>query len=472
MPFIVDLLPPSADIEAASALGLAMSERKSKGLLGRKQYEPIEVIARFALPLKTVTWTPGESTGRCLAFDPQGLVSGGIRFDLDPQIPETELDPETGEEAFLALCQQWTKASMEFTPKTLEFVGLITQTDQVAQLLTGDDENIFVAELEQKADTDDALAQLGAQLESYEKAAEAWTELKQKAYAHRDVLAVKIKEYAGEEKAAGAKSLEDLNSQVETAIGSKRSETDAALTAAQEDSQKRRDMLQLELDRFQQGFKENGDNYWRDQIKAAEKGLADTEKDLVKKRQEIEDGFKDFEKQQHSKVQNFKIELDKRIASFDTRLKRLDSALEGFNKGLEKRMALYAQQPGRVETATVEISTERCAQTHKAVFHAVRYPGERWLVIPPQVIGSRGIMGTVSGLFGGLNLPFRAASKLAETLADKMQKLLPGSELETRLVEANLLQTAEFFPNAKVGLGKLIDQGKVDKKHANLFADL
>ena len=81
-------------------------------------------------------------------------------------------------------------------------------------------------------------------------------------------------------------------------------------------------------------------------------------------------------------------------------------------------------------------------------------------------------MGTVSGLFGGLNLPFRAASKLAETLADKMQKLLPGSELETRLVEANLLQTAEFFPNAKVGLGKLIDQGKVDKKHANLFADL
>lgn len=87
MPFIVDLLPPAADIEAAAALGLAMAERKSKGLFGRKQYEPIEVVARFALPLRTVTWTPGETTGRCLVFNPQGLVSGSIRFDLSPIFP-------------------------------------------------------------------------------------------------------------------------------------------------------------------------------------------------------------------------------------------------------------------------------------------------------------------------------------------------------------------------------------------------
>ena len=471
MPFIVDLLPPSADIEAASALGLAMSERKSKGFLKRKEYEKIEVIARFALPLKTVTWTPGESTGRCLAFDPQGLVSGAIRFDLDPIIPSTDLDAETGEEAFLTLCQQWTKTATEFTPKTLEFTGLITQTDQVSQLLTGEDEDVFVADLEQKADTEEAVAQLGEQLESYKKAAEAWTELKQKAYAHRDALAIKIQQYAEEEKVAGNSSLEDLSSQVESAIASRRSEADAAGAAAQQDSQKRREMLQVELDRFQQGFKENGDSYWRDQIKTTEKGLADIDKDLAKKKQDIESDFKQFQGQQQKKLGDFKAELEKRLGSFDARLKRLDSALEGFSKGLEKRIALYGQQPGRVDAATVEISSERCAMTHKAIFHVARYPGERWIVFPPQVIGSRGIMGTVSGLFGGLNLPFRPASKLAENLAGLMQKMLVGSELETSLVQANMLETAEFLPSAKAGLGKLIDEGKVDKKHAALFAE-
>lgn len=471
MPFIVDLLPPSADIEAASALGLAMAERKSKGLFGRKQYEPIEVIARFALPLKTVTWTPGETTGRCLVFDPQALVSGSIRFDLAATIPEAELDPETGEEAFLDLCQQWTKNVTEFTSSALEFAGLITTPDQVAPLLDGEEEQLL-AGLEQKADSDGALAQLTEQLNLYTQAAEAWNALKQKAYAHRDVLADKISTYAEEERNAGNKSLEDLSSQVETTIASKRSETDAALAAAQDDYQKRKDMLQAELDRFQEGFKENGDNYWRDQIKTAEKSMAENEKWIAKRRHELEEVFKEFEKQQNVKIRDFKAELEKRMATFDVRLKRLDIALDGFNKGLEKRMAVYEQQPARVLAATVEISTERCSRAHNAVFHAARYPGGRWLVFPPQQMGSRGIIGAVSGLFGGLNLPFKPASKLAETLADRLQRLLPGSELEARLVEANLMEDEQFIPMAKAGLGKLVDQGKLDKKHANLFADL
>lgn len=472
MSFIADLLPPSRDIEAAAALALAMSERKSKGLFSRKQYEQIEVLAPFALPLKTVTWTPGETSGRCLAFDLQGLVSGGIRFDLEPKIPETEFDPEAGEEDFLALCQQWTKMATEFTPSALEFVGLITQPDQVAPLLKGDEDPPLLAGLEKKADPEGTLAQLLEQLAQYEQAAAAWSELKQKAYAHRDILAAKIQQYAEEDREAGNKSLADLSSQVETAIAAKGGETEGAIAAVQEECKKRREMLQAELDRFQEGFKENGDAYWRDQIKAAEKSLAENDKLFAKKQEELEGAFKSFEYQQQSKIHELKAELEKRLATFDARLKRLDAALDGFSKGLEKRLALYEQQPSRVHGATVEISNERCAQDHYAVFHAALYPGGRWLVFPPQIIGSRGIIGAVSGLFGGLNLPFKPASKLAEILAEKMQKLLPGSDLETNLTAANLLQHEDFFLSAKAGLGKLIDQGKIDKKHANLFADI
>lgn len=470
MPFIVDLLPPAADIEAAAALGLAMAERKSKGLFGRKQYEPIEVVARFALPLRTVTWTPGETTGRCLVFNPQGLVSGSIRFDLSPDIPETDLDPEAGEEAFLDLCQGWTKAATEFTPSTLEFPGLIAVPEQVATLLDGAQEQLLV-DWEEKADSDGALQQLTDQLQAYTRAAQAWSELKQKAYAHRDILADKIQKWAEEERVAGEQSLADLTSQVETAIATRRAEADAALKAVQEEYQKRKDMLQEELNRFQEGFKESGDNYWRDQIKTAEKSMAENEKWFAKKRQELEDSYKEAEKQQQAKIREFQSELNKRLEAFALRQKRLDAALEGFSKGLERRLALYQQQPERVLAATLELSTQRAAQAHNAVFYAARYPGGRWLVFPPQVMGSRGILGAVSGLFGGLNLPFKPASKLAETLAERLQRQLPGTDLEGRLVEANLMEAEEFFVQAKAGLVKLIDQGKLDKKHANLFAE-
>ncbi len=419
MPFVVDLLPPSAEIEMASALGLAMAERKSKGLFSRKQYEPIEVLARFALPLKTVTWTPGETTGRCLVFNPQGLVSGSIRFDLTPKIPDASMDPETGEEAFLGLCQGWTKEATEFTPSTLEFPGLITLPDQVASLLDGAEEELLV-DWEEKADSDGTLAQLTEQLQAYTQATQAWTDLKQKAYAHRDILADRIKQFAEEERVAGEKSLADLTSQVETAIAARRGEVDGDLARAQEDYLKRKGMLQEELNRFQEKFKETADNVWRDQIKGFEKSLADNEKHIVKRRQELEDSFKETERQQQAKIREFQAELDKRMATFAARHSRLDTALEGFGKGVERRVALYQQQPDRVLAATVELSTERSAQAHNTVFHAARYPGGRWLVFPPQVMGSRGIMGTVSGLFGGLNLPFKPASKLAETLAERI----------------------------------------------------
>lgn len=471
MPFVVDLLPTSAKIEAAVALGLALDNRKSKGLFSRKQYEPIEVLARFALPLKTVTWAPGETSGRCLVFDLQGLVSGNIQFALSPEIPQLELDPETGEEAFLSLCQQWTKEITNLTPSTLSFTGLITQPDQAAPLLDGEDEILLVG-LEQKANPQEALDQLSQQLEAYKTAAEAWTEFKQKAYAHRDILAAKIQEFLQEEKAAGAKSLEDLTSQVETAIAAKRTATDADLATAGDEFKQRREMLQAELERAQEGYKENPDNYWRDQIKTLEKSLGEIDKAKSKKAQEIEGAFREFEKQQKSKTDAHKTDLAKRQAAFETRLSRLDSAMAGFGKGYDRRMEAYTQQPERVLASTVEISNERCAKAHNAVFYGARYPGGRWKVFPPQSLGSRGIIGAVSGLFGSLNLPFKPASKLAENFGDILEKMLPNSELADRLITANLMELADFIPDAKTGLTNLIDQGKMDKKYSNLFAEL
>lgn len=471
MPYVVDLLPPSEETETAAALCLALNQRKSKGLFNRKQYEPIQVLTRFALPLRTVTWLSGATSGRTMIFDPQGLVTGNIQFALDHTVPQLEFEEGAGEESFLETCQQLTKAVTDFSPVTVSIVGLITQPEQGAPLLDGDEET-FLAGLEQVANPEEALADLSQRLDAYKAAAETWLKYKEKAYSQRDMLVAKIQEYMNEDKKAGEKSLADLTSQVETVIAAKRNETDVDLVAAGEDFQKRREMLMAELERFQAGYKETPDNYWRDQIKTAEKALAEQEKSQAKKINEIEGSFRDFEKQQKAKVQEHKAELAKHLAAFETRLQRLDAAIEGFTKGYERRIVAYDQQKERVLATTLEISSERAGKEHNAVFYAARYLGKRWKVLPPQVIGSKGIRGTVSGLFGGVNLPFKPATKLAETLAAILEKKLPGSELETRLEEGNLMVQAGFIDRAKAGLTRLIDQGQLDKKHANLFAQL
>ena len=264
------------------------------------------------------------------------------------------------------MCQQWTKEVSNFTPNPLSFPGLITQPDQVAPLLDGEDETLLVG-LEQKANPEEALVQLSQQLEAYKKAAEAWTEFKQKAYAYRDILAAKIQEELEAEKAAGAKSLEDLTNQVETAIAAQRAETDAKLAAAGEDYNQLRETRQAELERAQEKYKEKPDNYWRDQIKSLEKNLSEIDKARAKKEQEIESAFRDFERQQRAKVEALKAELAKRLAAFESRLSRLDSAMAGFGKGYERRMEAYAQQPERVLALLWKIN-ERCAKAHNAVF--------------------------------------------------------------------------------------------------------
>lgn len=471
MPYVVDLLPPSEETETAAALCLALNERKSKGLFNRKQYEPIEVLTRFALPLRTITWSPGATGGRAMIFDPQGLVTGNIQFALGATVPQAEFEEGAGEEAFLATCQQLTREATDFAPVTVSIVGLITQPEQGAPLLDGEDET-FLAGLEQTAAPEEAMADLAARLEAYQTAAAAWGKFKEKVYSQRDTLVAKIQDYMSEDKKAGEKSLADLTSQVETAIAAKRFETDTALVDAGEEFGKRRAMLVAELERFQEGYKETPDNYWRDQIKTAEKALSEQEKSQVKKNNEIEGAFREFEKQQKAKIQEHKTELTKHLASFETRLQRLDTAIDGFSKGYERRVAAYDQQKERVLAVTFEISGERVEKEHNAVFYAARYPGRRWKVLPPQVVGGKGILGTVSGLFGGLNLPFKPATKLAETLATILEKKLAGSDLETRLDEGNLMAQADFMAKAKAGLTRLIDQGKLDKKHANLFAQL
>lgn len=473
MGFVLDIFPPSPETEAAAALGLAVAARKGKGLLGRKPGETVEVLTRVTLNLNTITWQGGDNTSRVLVYDPAALVGGSVRFALEAGLPEFPLGDETSEEAYLAWTALLTKEAVAFKALTLDFPGLITQPEQVAPLLKGSGDNSIAAQLEENVVGAEFVTRLEEQLAAYGHAREEWSKLLQKAFSLRDQLITRLEQEHEETKAAGDASLEALTKEIEAATATKREEVEAAIEDAKERFGQRKEMLMKELARYQEEYKEKADDYWRNQIKGAEKALADNEKDLEKNRKGIDAAFEEFRKAQQAKLSLHQGERDKRLAAIDVRRKRLDAALEGLGKALEKRQASYQSQEQMVTNLTLELPTEKADTSCPLVFVAARFSGNRWQVFAPQVSGSRGLAGTITGLVGGVNLPFKNATKLAETLAEKLEKLIPTTPaLAERLEEASQLKDPEFLALAKAGLSRLIDQGALDKKHATLFNDL
>jgi hypothetical protein len=472
MPFVTDIYPPSKEIEAAAGVGLAVGARKGKGFPGRRHYEAVEVLSRFSILLHTVAWEKGEEGCTGLVIDPQGLLSGAVRFDLAPGGPPADLNADLIEEDFVALCQQTARAASEFSAETVEIPGLVTEPEQVRPFLKDDGCGAAASGLAQTADASRVVEGLREKLAGYDAGAAAWTELKQKLFAYRDQLATKINEAAGEARAAAAKSQEELTAEVKAALAARRREAEAAGEEAREEHRKQQELIQSELERFQQRFQEKGEDYWRDKIKAEEQRLVENDKKLAATLDRLSAAERKYAGSQQERIKQFKAEVEKRLAAFDQRLNRLDSALAALDKGVDKRLERIREQQKKVAGLAVSLTVEQCGKEFPVVFYAARYSGDRWQLFPPQFLGGRGLKDKIAGLFGGFNLPFRSAGKVGEVLAGKIQALLPGHALEARLVELNLLEDPGFMDEAKAGLARLIDQGALSKNQAGLFEGL
>ncbi len=471
MPFVTDIYPPTGQTEAVAGLALAVSARKGKGFPGKRQYEAVEVLSRFLVPLRTVVWERGEESCTGLLVDPQGLLTGSVRFDLTSVGPQAALKDDMGEEDFIALCQQVTKTAADFSAETMEITGLITEPEEARPLFSSGGPEVLAAALEQTVDSGQVTDILRKKLAEYGAADTAWVELKQNFFAFRDRHTEKIKDTADQAREAGSKSLEELEQQVKAAIASKRQETEGEREKAKAEHQKQKGLLQSEIERFQEQFRETGEEYWRDKIKAEEQRMAESDKKLAGTLDQLHKEELKYTENQQARIKQFIAAGEKRLASFDQRLKLLNAALSGLEKSIDKRLDGLREQHKKIAGITLSLSTEQCDQELPVVLYAARYPGDRWVIFPPQLFGRRGVRGVFTSLIGGINLPFRPAAKVGETLAAKLQALLPGHSLESMLVEQNLLKDPDFISDAKKGLAELIDQGEISKKQANLFDD-
>lgn len=468
MPFVTDIDPPAKEYEAVASLGLAVGARKGKGLFGKRTYEPIEVLGQFSVQLATIAWEKGEEGSTALVVDPQALLKGSVKFDLSPEGPDVEVKEELGEDDFINICQNLTRSAGEFKAEIMEFPGLITDAAQAEPLLKNDSMGAVPANLEKTADPGKIVEDLRSKLAEFERGAKQWVKIKQKLFNYRDNLAQKIDEAQEEAKVANQKALEELEKKIKSSIAAKRKETDAEIEKARQGSAKTRNTLQTELDRAKQLFEENGEDFYRDNIKTIEQRLAEHDKKLEKEIADLENGHKKYAQEQQGQIKQFEADRNKKMASFDERRKKLDNTLDSLDKAVAKRAERSDEQYKKVSSLVVPLTPEQTDKEFPVVFYAARYPGDRWVVFPPQVFGGKGLLGK---LFGGSVVPFKPASKLGETMAAKLQDMVADHDLAKNIDENNLLKDEEYINQAKNGLAKLIDQGDLDKKHAELFEE-
>ncbi len=471
MPFVTDLYTPSREMEAAAALGMAVSNRKAKGFPGRRQYEELEVLTRFCLPLYAATWNQKQEGCTCVVIDPQGLLTGEIKFDLPPDGPPLEPGENLGEEEFISFCQKAADAAHHSHPETAEITGLVPEPEEAELLLKEDQQYSMEAKLEMAIEPVQVVEQLRQKLSEYDAGAEDWLKLKQKVLAYRDQMVQKINKAAEEAKESSNRALEELQQQVGSAIAARNQELEKIREKARQDHQRQKDTLQSELERFRRQYQETGEDYWREKIKAEEEGLAENDQKLQETLKELDEEEKQFTQSQQEKIDNFQEEKEKRMQAFQQRLDRLDNAVSALSEEINQRIDLCRQQYQRVNELTVSIPAHQAEKEYPVIFYAARYSGHRWQVFPPQVFNPKGLKGRFTKLIGLLHLPFRSAGRVGEVLAEKLEHMIPGHELENRLIEEDLLQNAQFVEEAKGGLSELINQGSVDKKHAQLFEE-
>src|SRR5690606_23314987 len=149
-------------------------------------------------------------SGSCLIVDPQGLLTGSLKFDLPPAGPPVEVDENLSEDDFIALCQKVTREAADYKADLLALPGLITAPGQARSLLKEGTEEIMPAAFETAASAAEVAAALRERMEGYAGAAAAWAELKHRFFTLRDRLAAKINSHAAETRAAADRSLAEL----------------------------------------------------------------------------------------------------------------------------------------------------------------------------------------------------------------------------------------------------------------------
>jgi hypothetical protein len=514
------------DMEMAAVFYLAESDRrKGEGRILKKPAEKLVFVAEACYPVWLSPWR-----GRTILFDGLAVTKHTLSYDILPDIQAFDNDIQGSSKTYEAYSVALSQNASYFQnfagkeEKTIE--GLITDTDFIQDFVTYllDVEEIekpvtakavlspTIGESEISASVEE-LSDFRAKLkEDIKNLSKSMKLLSMKATEQAKALREELKEIRkkfdqkiGNVKPRVTERTQQIQERYDEEITRISKRFERQLRPLHKDRvkfEKMQERLTAEIDRCEAGIKscrlrkdEGAEVQWSQKLEKIRKKLPTLEKTI----RDIDRKIEDVEIAKN-------LEISKRRTKRDTHIEEAMKVLRELEASREARIRMKQQEMTSLKDMTSSIinqmnelveskkaaldefdriGTPRRREEYALVYlplYFVCYETElkkRYVVYPPSIVGSMGILTKLKGVFGATKMKsfLQPRSKAIAALLDQLVILTEENpvfekEISDAGIKANILGTTELRIGIKRGLGELRDENWISESELESFSEL
>ena len=514
------------DMEMAAIFYLVESERgKGEGRILKKPAEKLAFIAETCYPIWLVPWR-----GRTLLFDGLGVTTHILPYDLLPDIKAFDNDIQGSaktREAFSVALSQNANYFQNFAgkeEKTIE--GLITNPDFIQDFVSYLSE---VEEIEKPVTTRavlsptideseisasiEELSDLGARLKGdIKNLGKSMKLLSVRTREHAKTLLEEIKEIRKKFdqriekiKPRVTERIQQIQERYDEEITRISKRYDRQLRPLHKDRvkfEKMQERLTAEIDRCEAEIKscrlrkdEGGEIQWSQKLEKIKRKLPTLEKSI-----------RDIDRKIENTETAKKLEISQRRTKREARIEEAMKVLRELEASREARIRMKRQEITSLKDTTSSIinqmnemvkskktalneldrmGTPRRKTEYVLVYlplYFVCYETElkkRYVVYPPSIVGSMGILTKLKGVFGATKMKsfLQPRSKTITALLNQLVILTEENpvfekDISDAGIKANILRTTELRIGVKRGLKELRDEKWISESELQTFSKL
>ena len=514
------------DMEMAAVFYLAESDRgKGEGRILKKPAEKLIFIAEACYPVWLVPWR-----GRTLLFDGLVVTAHTLSYDALPDIKAFDNDIQGSaktREAYSVALSQNASYFQNFAgkeEKTIEglitdpdfiqdFVTYLLEVEEIGKRVTAKavlsptiDESEISASLEELSDLRDRskedIKNLGRSMKLLsERTREQVKALRGEIKEIRREFDQKIEKV----KPRVTERIQQIQEKYDEEITRISRRFERQLQSLHKDRvklEKKQERLTSEIDRCEAETKscrlrkdEGGEIQWSEKLKKIRKKLPILEKKI----RDVDTKIEDIETAK-------KLEISQRRTKLDTRIEETMKSLRELEASREARIRMKQQETTSLEDTTSSIinqmnemvkskevalnefdriGTPRRRRKYALVYlplYFVCYETEskkRYVVYPPSIVGSMGILTKLKGVFGATKMKsfLQPRSKALTALLNQLV-ILTGEnpvfekEISDAGIKASILRTTELRIGVKRGLKELRDENWISESELQTFSKL
>ena len=514
------------DMEMAAIFYLAESDRgKGEGRILKKPAEKLVFIAEACYPIWLVPWR-----GRTLFFDGLGVTAHTLSFDILPDIKAFDNDIQISaktREAYSVALSQNASYFQNFAgkeEKTIEglipdpefiqdFVAYLSEVEEIEKTVTAKtvlyptiDESEISASIEELSDLRARLREDTKNLGRTMKLLSMTTREQVKALREEiKEIRKKFDQKIEKVKPRVTERIRQIQERYDEEITRISKRFERQLRPLHKDRvkfEKMQERLTSEIDRCEAEIKscrlckdEGGEIQWSQKLKKINKKLPTLEKSI-----------RDIDRKIENTETAKKLEISQRRTKRDTRIEEAMKALRELEASREARIRMKQQEITSLKDTTSSIINQmnEMVKSKKAALNELDRIGtlkkrrkyalvylplyfvcyetelkKRYVVHPPSIVGSMGILTKLKGVFGATKMKsfLQPRSKAITALLNQLVILTEEDpvfekEISDAGIKASILRTTELRIGVKRGLKELRDEKWISESELQTFSKI